>query len=359
MARCTAAPAGLLGFPHLVGTLLVLTLAACATQKLPAPTAAPPATSAEKPAPSKTLPPARPEQIPRLGGGYYQDDGPILEVPYDLDALPEPAPRLEPLHRFANRPYSILGQLFNPKTVIEPFRQRGVASWYGRKFHGKRTASGEPYDMFQLTAAHPELPIPSYVRVTNLNNGKSVLVRINDRGPFHKGRIIDLSYAAAYRLGYQNLGSAPVEVEVVLPGDDKPAESPDMVLAREVEDSAGRTPVPVVAPDSTRDDPLAVFVFERQLLAPSAQTPPLAATPIEGSSNQYWVQLGAFGTRTSAETFRSKTVDVLNPIGVTLSLVESDRVWRVRAGPYPSRDAARIAVERITRQADLRPVVVQ
>src|SRR5262249_30746390 len=98
------------------------------------------------------------------------------------------------------------------------YRARGVASWYGRAFHGKRTASGERYDMYAMTAAHTILPIPSYARVTNLANGRSIVVRINDRGPFHSGRIIDLSYAAAYKLGYVGAGSAKVEVEAILPG---------------------------------------------------------------------------------------------------------------------------------------------
>ena len=100
---------------------------------------------------------------------------------------------------------------------IEPFRQRGVASWYGKRYHGQKTSSGETYDMYQMSAAHPTLPIPSYARVTNVANGKSVVVRINDRGPFHAQRVIDLSYVAAYKLGYIQAGQAQVEVESVIP----------------------------------------------------------------------------------------------------------------------------------------------
>lgn len=150
-------------------------------------------------------------------GGYYKDDGPGARVP-DLAAIPDAVPRHEPLHRWANRPYERFGRRYVPLTRVGPFQQRGVASWYGRRFHGNPTSSGEPYDMYKMTAAHPILPIPSFARVTNLSNGRSVVVRINDRGPFHRNRIIDLSYAAAYKLGYVTAGSTRVIVEQIVPG---------------------------------------------------------------------------------------------------------------------------------------------
>src|SRR5207237_1516499 len=124
-------------------------------------------------------------------------------------------PKAEPRHRYANRPYKVFGTDYVPLARVQEFKQRGVASWYGRRFHGQKTASGELYDMYAMTAAHPTLPIPSYVRVTNLANGRSVVVRVNDRGPFHSSRVIDLSYAAAYKLGYIQAGSAQVELESV------------------------------------------------------------------------------------------------------------------------------------------------
>jgi rare lipoprotein A len=151
-------------------------------------------------------------------GGYYKDDGPGGPPPVDLDRLADAKPRREPLNPGANTPYTALGRKYVPYTALQPYRARGVASWYGRKFQGRRTASGERYDMYAMTGAHTVLPIPSYARVTNLANGRSVVVRINDRGPFHADRIIDLSYAAAYKLGYVNAGSAKVEVEAILPG---------------------------------------------------------------------------------------------------------------------------------------------
>jgi rare lipoprotein A len=150
-------------------------------------------------------------------GGYYQDDGPGGKPPVELDRVADATPRYEPLNALANEPYVVLGRRYVPYVSLHPYRQRGIASWYGRKFHGKRTSSGERYDMYAMTAAHTILPIPSYARVTNLSNGRSVVVRINDRGPFHSDRIIDLSYAAAYKLGYVKAGSARVEVEAILP----------------------------------------------------------------------------------------------------------------------------------------------
>jgi rare lipoprotein A len=151
-------------------------------------------------------------------GGYYKDDGPHEKPPANLDGIADATPRVEPLHKWANRPYQALGKSYTPLTSLQTFKQRGMASWYGKKFHGQKTASGELYDMYKMTAAHPTLPIPSYARVTRVANGKSVVVRINDRGPFHTGRIVDLSYAAAYKLGYIQAGSAEVTIEAVIPG---------------------------------------------------------------------------------------------------------------------------------------------
>ena len=153
----------------------------------------------------------------RNDGGYYKDDGPPDEAPRNLSQVADASPRWEPLHRWANRPYEVFGREYVPFTELRPYKQRGIASWYGKRFHGKPTSSGEPYDMYAMTAAHPLLAIPSYARVTNLGNGRSIVVRINDRGPFHDGRLIDLSYAAAYKLGYIGQGSARVEVEAIVP----------------------------------------------------------------------------------------------------------------------------------------------
>ena len=154
-----------------------------------------------------------PEKRP---GGYYKDDGPGDSA--KLASIPDAVPRAEPLHRWANRPYQALGRKYVPLTRVGIYKQRGTASWYGKRFHGSPSSSGERYDMYKMSAAHPILPIPSYVRVTNVANRRSVVVRVNDRGPFHAGRAIDLSYAAASKLGYLTQGSAEVQIEQIVPG---------------------------------------------------------------------------------------------------------------------------------------------
>lgn len=141
----------------------------------------------------------------------------------DLERIPEPVARVEPLSRYGNRPtYTVLGKTYRVLTDARGYRERGIASWYGAKFHGRATSSMEPYDMCAFSAAHKTLPLPSYARVRNLSNGRSVVVRINDRGPFHEGRVIDLSYVAALKLGVYETGTAPVEVEAIVPGAPAP-----------------------------------------------------------------------------------------------------------------------------------------
>ena len=177
---------------------------------------------------SKNESPSAPASAPASGGGFYLDDGPPAVSPADLAAIPDAAPRAEPILAARNRPYSALGQNFSPMTELRPYRRRGLASWYGRRYHGRKTSLGETYDMFKMTAAHPTLPLPSYARVTRVDApDKTVVVRVNDRGPFLRGRIIDLSYAAAAKLGIVKNGVGAVEVELLLPpfADDAPRPS--------------------------------------------------------------------------------------------------------------------------------------
>lgn len=142
-----------------------------------------------------------------------QRDGAPASWPFDLNQVPDAQPRIEPIRRGGpNKPYEVMGQQYVPMTADEPLRESGLASWYGTKFHGAPTASGEIYDMYAMTAAHPTMPLPSYARVRNPINGREVIVRVNDRGPFHPGRIIDLSLSAAVRLGVAG-SVGPVEVE--------------------------------------------------------------------------------------------------------------------------------------------------
>jgi rare lipoprotein A (peptidoglycan hydrolase) len=157
-------------------------------------------------------------QPTKAGGRYYLNDGPPKGITQaQIDAVKEPVPRVERFVSGTLKPYVAMGNSYQPMNKLAPYHARGVASWYGTRYQGLPTSSGELYDAMKLTAAHPILPIPSYVRVTNVENGRSIIVRVNDRGPFLSDRIIDLSYVAAAKLGYAGKGSALVEIEVILP----------------------------------------------------------------------------------------------------------------------------------------------
>ena len=291
---------------------------------------------ASKPAPEGKAPtPLRP-------GAYYADDGPGANPPPNLEQLADATPRWEPLHRFANRPYTVLGRDYVPATELRPYRERGIATWYGRKFHARRTSIGENYDMYAMTAAHPTLPLPSYARVTNLANGRSVVVRVNDRGPFLHGRLIDLSYAAAFKLGYVNQGSAQVEVEAVLP------DAPGLFAARAPGPPA--PPLPGVAPATGPAPPAA----SAQL---TGQTPAAAATerhvPLRTEDGQLFLQLGAFSNLDNAENDLALMEFQLSGSGNSGGEIvyaprirARDNMFRVELGPYASRaDAQRAALE--------------
>jgi rare lipoprotein A len=193
-------------------------------------------------------------------------DGPPRAVPAGLDQVPDAVPRLEPLRVGGpNKPYEVLGRWYAPASTDIAWRERGLASWYGAKFHGRPTASGEVYDMFAMTAAHKTLPIPSYARVRNPASGREVIVRVNDRGPFVDGRIIDLSYTAALRLGLLG-GVAPVEV-VRLTHD----EIRSGVWASARRPPSPLPPLPSPLPPSPRDDgddPLGAMLVDRGLAPP-------------------------------------------------------------------------------------------
>ena len=299
-------------------------LVACGSQPPRVDQEGSPPPAAAKPAPQKP-----PQYTLKRGGGFYQDDGPGDSIPGNLDAVPDAEPRAEPLHRFANNPYSVLGRDYVPMKALQPYRARGVASWYGRKFHGQKTSSGEIYDMFAMTAAHPTLPIPSYVRVTNLANGSAVVVRVNDRGPFLHERLIDLSYAAAWKLGYIGAGSARVEVESVLPGE-APKEAPpaDTLLA----------------------------LTKAEAAAPAPAEPPLPAVQeLRGT----FLQLGAFGSQDNAESFRARLARQLDWLTESIHIQARDGMYRLHLGPYrDAQEAGRVA-ERIREALALKPFVIQ
>lgn len=223
-------------------------------------------------------------------------------------------PKLEPLHRFANRPYSVLGRDYVPATTLRPYRERGVASWYGRKFHGQKTSTGEVYDMYGMSAAHPTLALPSYARVTNPATGKSIVVRVNDRGPFLHDRVIDLSYAAAYRLGIAQKGSGEVEVEALLPGP--------MTIAQ--------APLPEVAVAAPAQERVAVTEVAQSL-----------------GDGGFVVQLGAFANFSNAQTFLAHVQNQTVTAQVEPRIRQVNGLYRVYVGPYAERSEARRAAERI------------
>jgi len=250
--------------------------------------------------------------------GYYKDDGPGDKVPADLDTIPEPVPRAEPLHRFANRPYTVFGREYVPATSLRPYRERGIASWYGKKFHGEKTSTGEVYDMYALTAAHPTLPLPSYARVTGVATGRSVIVRVNDRGPFLHDRVIDLSYAAAHRIGIAQKGSGEVEVEAILPGTTPLRAAPSLPP---VAAAAGTAPA-----------------------SPRAAVEPMA---VAGAAPGFAVQLGAFGNYANAQNFLEHVQNQLASAQVEPKIRQVSGLFRVYVGPYASRDEARRIAQRL------------
>jgi rare lipoprotein A len=282
----------------------LLVLAGCGSvPQHEAPVSAP---SPSTPAPATSSTPSK--------GGYYKDDGPGANAPANLASIPDATPRAEPLSRSANRPYQAFGKDYVPMTQLAPFRQSGLGSWYGRRYHGAKTSSGEVYDMYAMSAAHPTLPIPSYARVTNPANGRSVVVRVNDRGPFHSDRIIDLSYTAAWKLGYVDAGSAQLEVELILPGQ------------------------PVVS-------------------APATPPPALQTKPPPEVQGVY-LQLGAFSSAESADGFRARVYRELPWLSDPIQVMPGGALYRLHLGPYPSQEAARTVADRIQAELNLRPVLV-
>lgn len=274
---------------------------------------------------------------PFRGGGYYKDDGPGANPPANLASIPNAVPRWEPLHRFANNPYRVRGRDFEPLTDARGYRARGLASWYGRKFHGRPTSIGEPYDMYAMTAAHPTLPLPSYARVTNLDNGRSVVVRLNDRGPFHPDRIIDLSYTAAYQLDILK-GPTLVEVEAVA-ADDAPTSFNAL--------AAPETPLP--------NEAVAVR-------APSSADAPVTPARNDAPAGGLFLQLGAFSSPVLAERLLDRVKVNLSRDFPAVMRLEQDGLYRIQAGPFASeaeadRAAARLRDDFGVRAFKVRPAV--
>ena len=358
----------------------------------------------------------------RSGGGALSGrDGPGSNIPSELDRVPDAEPRIEAIRGSGgtSKPYTVLGRAYQPITDDRPFRESGIASWYGRKFHSASTASGEPYDMYAMTAAHKTLPLPSYVRVRNPANGREVIVRVNDRGPFVDGRIIDLSYTAALKLDLLR-GVAPVEIERITNEDIRTGAwrrdagtayaSASQVLAPPQPQRAAAAPVAVpsawVAPVAMNAAPSASAMpvapqTPTTQMAPAeqvSQAPPPAPEPEAASPRQpimvtdlpplapltapppapraaasqdsalsspsataagFWVQLGAFRERDGAESLRSQAARGLPTLAPQLRVFSEAGTHRLQAGPFASRSEAGEAVTQLRESLRIAPMVVE
>ena len=243
-----------------------------------------------------------------------RDSGP--STPVSVDHVPDAVPKYEERTRAGNpESYVVLGKRYHVMKESTGYVERGIASWYGRKFHGRKTSNGETYNMYAMTAAHKTLPIPAYVQVTNLDNGKRVVVRVNDRGPFHDNRIIDLSYTAATKLDIVGNGTGRVEVRALEPGEPMPP----------------TTRVATTTPPASASTP----------------TTPEAATSAASNKTTLYLQLGSFISMHNAESLRARlTLNNVNGASIQQTSVDSKRIYRVRVGPLKSvEEADRIAAQ--------------
>lgn len=291
------------------------------------------------------------QPTPAGKGGYYLDDGPGDNPPADIDSIPDAQPKTEALLVHPNKPYSALGKKYVPMTSYAPYQAQGVASWYGRRYHGKKTSSGEIYDMYSMTAAHPTLPIPSYVRVTNPINKRSVIVRINDRGPFKHDRLIDLSFAAAYKLRITSRGSAPVEVEWI---DTRPEALQKMQTspAPIVASNAEITPVAYSANPAPATTAVPASV-NASLPKPS----PAPVNNIESTTASYYVQVGAFKNESNGDQLQKKILGLELAGDAAVTNVYNDGIYRVKLGPFATKKEAEISANKVRRQLNLSAIV--
>lgn len=316
-------------------------------------------------------------------GGYYMDDGPGDEIPEGLESTVDPIPVVEPYSRTGNKPYKVFGKTYTPiNDSTTPFKQRGHASWYGKKFHGKRTSSGEPYDMYKITAAHPTLPIPSYARVTNLSNGKQIIVRINDRGPFHSNRIMDLSYTAALKLGYLGKGSSEVELERLLPEDIvRMAENSQnqqvnagaqnsAQVASVVKDQSKTVADKTAQSEEKEGVSLEALIASQERIIktelPRGEEKAPSSSEPSKSQHGFYLQFAAFAIRANAEASKAQLMQVLKDkqqkLGTEyelhLEIVQQGNLYRLQGGPYAQREAAQKAAQELA-VGNAKPIVVQ
>ena len=300
---------------------------------------------------------SRPAVPPRALPGT---DGVQERTPPDLLQVPDALPQLEPIREGGpNKPYEQFGQRFTPLRADAGYSEEGLASWYGRKFHGHPTASGEPYDMYAMTAAHKTLPLPSYARVTNPANGRSVIVRVNDRGPFVRGRIIDLSYTAALKLDLLR-GVSTVTVERITP---EAIRSGAWERTGAATTASRRAPVVIDGDDGPPD---AVPAPSASSAAPVPQALPASPSADAGlpraptaAGRGFWLQLGAYRERDGALLLQQQAAERVEGLAPMLAVFNENALHRVQAGPFATREEALRIGERVREQMLLTPLVVQ
>ena len=284
-----------------------------------------------------------------ISGG---DGPPARDI--DVSHIPDAVPKREPITRAGNKnPYTVLGKTYALLPVADGYSEVGIGSWYGKKFHGRKTANGETYNMYAMTAAHKTLPIPSYVRVTNLDNNRSAIVRINDRGPFHGGRIIDLSYAAAKKLGYAGAGTTQVKVEVI-----KPDEYQTNTVERPRVENRTTSSV-ATAPKNGING---TEVVASRVAMNSVERPPALTTVTTDSyrlPGNTFLQVGAFASLNAAESSQSQVATVTaRPTAIREDERMGDKLFRVLIGPFSSAAQLRNIREALIQTESLQPFVV-
>ena len=298
--------------------------------------------------PLRPADPARPSPgTPQAGLPPGMDpgrDGPGAQPPPDLLQVPDAEPRLELVRPGgANKPYETLGQAYLPLTGDPPLLERGLATWYGRKFHGRTTANGETYNMYAMTAAHKTMPLPSYARVRNPANGREVVVRVNDRGPFHSDRVIDLSYTAALKLGVLG-GAASVEIE--------------RITYEAIRAGSWRTPANLASMAVPAPASIPVSAVPEAPPPLPAETRAMAQ-PAAKAARGFWLQLGAFAQRDGALGFQQRVAGEVAWLAPLLAIFNERQLHRLQAGPYASRSDARQAADRLREALNLIPAVVE
>jgi rare lipoprotein A len=331
---------------RLAPLLVTLLLAACGNTA-PQQSASVTVDGQKVPISKSPTPTRKPTAVLKKGGGFYKDDGPAEDIPDGLEDIPDAEPKWEPLHKPATKPYVVLGKEYVPNNSVRPYKARGIASWYGKKFHGQKTSIGEPYNMFAMTAAHPTLALPSYVRVTNVQTGKAVIVRITDRGPFHAERIIDLSYTASYKLGLINGGSGQVEVEAIIPGE------PTTTTYAQI------APPPRALSAAEKDEIEQLsrrMAKEEQPVQTVVSTSPGSgnATPGKG----VYLQLGAFANADNAENLKNHLLRELDWLADPMGVQAAAGIHRLQLGPYANRAEADKIAEKIRVALGFKPTVV-